>query len=254
MKKLASIALGLGLVGLSSSASAQTTGTFGESGTLAIHAATGAPMISSGFGLVSAGATPTLGLQTNRFGTENCNPGPGGTQVCTESTTSITSFYVNPRIHYFVIDNLSIGGEALIATFSGSVKTVSGGTTVERDLDDTPTAFGLMPIVGYNIALGERFSLWPQGGIGFRRVSSEDLNDLNDANDDVENRETWWFFNADVPFMLHIAPHFALGAGPGVTVTLSQSRSSESRGVTVTQDGFSTTQFRWFNAHLVGWF
>ncbi len=254
MKKLATVALGLTLFGLTSTASAQTTGTFGEAGTLAIHAATGSPMLG-GSSLVGAiGATPTLGFQTNRFGRENCTGGPGGTQVCTDTTTSITSFYLNPRVHYFLIDNLSIGGEVLFATFTGSVTTESGSTKVERDLDGTPTALGILPMVGYNIALSERFSIWPQGGIGYRRVSSDDLNDVNDPNDDVESRENWWFLNVDVPFMLHIAPHFALGAGPGITVTLSQSVSNESRGTTVTQDGFSATHFRWFNAHLVGWF
>ena len=254
MKKLASAALAIALGTLAWDSSAQTTVKFGEKGSLAIHAATGAPMLASTDTAVALGATPTLGFATTRYSSPEVCVGT----TCTTTRTSITGFYINPRIHYFAIDNLSIGGEVLFATFSGSTttETTSGGATrtTERDFDRAPTAFGLMPIVGYNIALGDKFSIWPQGGIGFRRITSTDVNDVNNPNDDVEYARTWWFVNVDVPFLLHIAPHFAIGAGPGITVTLSETESQKVAARTDSLSGYATTQFRWFNAHLIGYF
>lgn len=259
MKKFASAAVGIALCTFAWSSQAQET-KFGDSGTLAIHAATGSPMLGAvpvqNGGHFAIGATPTLGFQTSKYSTpEICD-----NNSCDETTTTLTSFYVNPRIHYFVIENLSIGGEVMFATFSGEsefrrrdLRTNTTGT-VTRDVDEAPTAFGIMPMIGYNIRLGQKFSIWPHGGIGYRHVGMTDLNDVNDPTDDRDTNFNWWFFNADVPFLLHIAPHFALGAGPGVTVSLSHSRSETFRNIETSQSGWTTTQFRWFNAHLIGYF
>jgi hypothetical protein len=230
------------------------TGKLGEKGTLAIHAATGSPMLAAANSPVQAGATPTLGLSTTTFGSpENCSA-----VSCTTARVRATGFYINPRMHYFVIDNLSIGGEVLFSTWSGkSIREVRDRNTgvireTTTDLDTAPTGFGIMPMVGYNIALGEKVSLWPQGGIGFRRFGYTEPGTA--PNPDIDRAEAWWFLNVDVPFLIHIAQHFELGAGPGVTVTLSQSYSTTAGARTDTVSGYSTTVFRWFNAHLIGYF
>ncbi len=255
MKKLASVAASLAVFAIAWSSQAQET-KFGDKGTLAIHAATGSPMLAADYNRFAIGATPTLGFQTSRF----TEPERCAGNNCIESTLSVTSFYLNPRVHFFPIENLSIGGEVLFATFSGSLETRNrdvrnnATTTVKRDLDEAPTAFGIMPMIGYNIRISPRFSIWPHGGIGFRWVGSTDPNDPNDPADDIDTSFKWWFFNADVPFMLHIAEHFSLGAGPGITVSLSHSRTETFRGVDTSTSGFTTTSFRWFNAHLIGYF
>lgn len=230
---------------------AAADGALGSKGSVALHVATGSPMLVSGdlgfFGGQS-GATPTLGLQTNRYtDREDCN-----NVRCVTDRTSVTALYLNPRVHYFVIDNLSVGGELLVASFSGETETEtralpSGATqTVTTKLEGAPGAFGLMPTVGYNVALGERFSLWPQGGIGFRRATwSVTTRDY---------AERWWFLNVDVPVLFHVAPHFDVGVGPGLTLTLAQSRDVPDGSVTFTYSGYSTTMVRWFNAHVVGTF
>lgn len=256
-KTFASAAVGIALVASAGGAhAADVAGQLGEKGTLAIHVATGSPMLSASpnlpmFGGI-AGATPTLGLQTNTYtGREQCN---GNNTVCETNKTSITSIYVNPRIHYFVIDNLSIGGELLLASFSGETETETvnkvNGTSqkVTTKLDDAPGAFGLMPLVGYNIALGSKVSLWPQGGIGFRRSTWKRY------APDRDYAERWWFINVDVPFMIHVAPHLEIGAGPGLTLNLSQSVDIPQNNATVTYSGYSQHVFRWFNAHIVGYF
>lgn len=255
MKRFASAAVGIALATFATgSQAADIAGQFGEKGTLALHVATGSPMLASSpslpiFGGL-AGATPTLGLQTTRFtDREDCN-----NVRCTTARTSVTSLYLNPRLHYFVIDNLSIGGELLLASFSGETETetriLSSGAkeTITTKLDNAPGAFGLMPMIGYNIALGSKFSLWPQGGIGFRRATWKRY------APDREFAERWWFLNVDVPFLIHVAPHLEIGAGPGITLTLGQSLDIPENNVTRTYSGYATTTFRWFNAHVVGYF
>jgi hypothetical protein len=247
MKKLASVAVSLTLCTIAWSSQAQEI-KFGDKGTLAVHAATGSPMLETAFSQIRLGATPTLGFQTTTFSEpEECGePSPGR---CETNSARYTTFYLNPRIHFFPIDNLSIGGEILFATFSGKTITerTNPGERIERDASFAPTGFGIMPTIGYNIRISDKFSIWPHGGIGFRRFAW-------DPNPDTELSESWWFFNADVPFMLHIAPHFSIGAGPGATITLDQSSKRRFRGVADPENDYSTTMIRWFNAHLIGYF
>lgn len=257
MKRFASAAVGISLLtfAVGSQAADDMAGKLGEKGTLAIHAATGSPMLGNAADTpIQMGATPTLGFSTVTFSEpETCTP-----TTCTARRVRATGFYINPRLHYFVIDNLSIGGELLFATFSGkSIRDIrnvntNATNTTEVELSTAPTGFGLMPMIGYNIALGDKVSLWPQGGIGFRRFGYTEPQ--NAPNPDIETSETWWFVNVDVPFLIHIAPHFELGAGPGATFTLSQSYSRTAGARTDTVSGYATTAFRWFNAHLIGYF
>jgi hypothetical protein len=243
MKKLASVAASVAVFAIAWSSQAQET-KFGDKGTLAVHAATGSPMLETSFAGLRLGATPTLGFQTSTFSNpETCARPP----TCETVKYRYTSFYFNPRIHFFVIDNLSIGGEVLFATFSARQITEQKNPdrTIDEKIDESPTGFGIMPMIGYNIRISDKFSIWPHGGIGFRHFGWEEPNE--------EWSENWWFFNADVPFMLNIAPHFSIGAGPGATFTLSQNRKRTFLGRSEDFD-HGTTMWRWFNAHLIGYF
>jgi len=71
---------------------------------------------------------------------------------------------------------------------------------------------------------------------------------------DRDYAERWLFLNVDVPFLIHVAPHLEIGAGPGITLTLGQSLDIPENNVTRTYSGYSTTTFRWFNAHILGYF
>jgi hypothetical protein len=166
-----------------------------------------------------------------------------------QSSTRATAFYINPRAHYFVIDHLSIGGEVLFATISAKNIEKRNGATTETTAD-APNALGIMPIIGYDISITDKFSIWPQGGIGLRHAW---FTHVNNRPPDTDFSENWWFFAADVPFMFHLVPHFSLGVGPGVTVTLSKTQSASQGGITVSED-HSTFQVRWLSATLVGWF
>jgi hypothetical protein len=245
MKKLLSIStLGV-VVAVASAANAQTKDSaFDAKGTIAIQALTGAPLLASDVLGADLGSTPILGLNTTTHSGPEHNE--GGAVV--QDSTRVTAFYINPRVHYFIIDHLSIGGEVLFATFSAKAIEKRNGATTETDTP-APNALGLMPLIGYDIAITDKFSIWPQGGIGFRRGWYT----TPSPRGDIDHGESWWLFAADVPFMFHPVPHFSLGVGPGVTFTLSKSQSVKQGGVTVSED-HTTTQIRWLSATLVGWF
>lgn len=223
----ASLATSLVLVGLTSAAHADepapapapaasskasavngdTTNHFGEKGTVAVHVTTG-PMI----GGLTNGGTPTFGLETQKTKPEN------------GEETSNTYFYVNPRIHYFLVHNVSIGGELLVAKAPG----------------DT-TAWGLMPKVGFDLLFGESVSFYPQAGVGFRHAGS----DVVSSN--------WLFADIDLPLLFHPVPHLAIGLGPQFTFTLYEKTKADTAAGSI-ESKTSRTSYRWLTAHLIGWF
>jgi hypothetical protein len=87
------------------------------------------------------------------------------------------------------------------------------------------------------------FSIWPRGGIGFVSASFSGAG-LPDRSDSM------WFFFADVPFLVHPVEHFFIGAGPGVTFSLSHSVKNNN----VSQDGDTLTSFRLLSAVIGGYF
>jgi hypothetical protein len=256
----ASIVTGLALLAVATPAAAQrATGRFGEKSTIAVHVATGSPMLQHYRNVdvrtstPEIGATPTLGFETTtRRGPDRECDGSGR---CEQDRSSWTVFYLAPRLHYFVIDNLSIGGEFLLGFGGGTLTTRErDGRERERDIG-VGTFFGVAPMIGYNVQISDSFSIWPQGGIGFRRFGYTDDRGTPVTTDDIDISHNVWFFTADVPFLLHLAPHFAIGAGPGLTVSFSDKWTySDPRGGSVTTPNYGLTNIRWFNAHVIGWF
>lgn len=199
-----------------------TTNHFGEKGTLALHITTG-PMI----GGLSSGGTPTFGIETRKVKPE------GG------ETDSRTYFYLNPRIHYFIVHNISIGGEILFARAAGEAG------------DSTRTGWGFMPKLGFDLLLGEKFSFYPQAGLGYRRItwSSRIPGVAGVPAQEIDVGESWIFADVDVPLFYHPVPNLAIGVGPQFTFTLAQWRKSGDA-----EQDLTTTSFRWLTAHLMGWF
>jgi hypothetical protein len=241
MKKLVAVSAALMVVALSASANAQTDlSPFGVKGTFAIDAQGGTTLLI-GDDPQNFGLTPFLGWHFRHRTTEPANPG-GNYQ-----TRKDNIFYLNPGVDYFVIDNLSIGGEVLFALSGGARTDHFGNGTPDRTADtQSGTYFGLMPRVGYNIALSNLFSIWPRGGIGFQTVSYSGAN----AQD---RSETAWFVFADVPFLLHPVEHFFIGAGPGVTFSLGHSYK-EGGATQKSRDGTTITDFRLLSFVMGGYF
>ena len=238
MKKLVAVSAALVVGAISASASAQTDlSPFGVKGTFAIDAQGGTTLFAPGGAATSVGMTPFLGWSF-RHQTEPADPARN------TQTTKENAFYLNPGVDYFIIDNLSIGGEVLFALTGTSITTHprNGGGDVSAD-GPSGTYFGLMPRVGYNIPLSSLFSIWPRGGIGLQTASFS-------GGGTPDSSETVWFMFADVPFLLHPVEHFFIGAGPGVTFSLSHSVKSNG----VSRDGDTLTDFRLLSAVMGGYF
>lgn len=130
-----------------------------------------------------------------------------------------TNLGQNWALDYFVIDNLSIGGQVSYATNNdGETKTLS-----------------VAPRVGYNIALGDDFSIWPQLTVIYTSQTDED--EVNNVT--VESKSSAFGLGLNVPVLYHITNHFFLGIGPFVNTQLS---NSVKVGDADSQDGPKTTQ------------
>jgi hypothetical protein len=109
---------------------------------------------------------------------------------------SVTDIVVAPSADVFVVRGLSLGGKVTYSGVYGSgfapVETVSTG-----------------PRVGYNLSLGERFSLWPTASVAYSMSRESGL-----RSDAVSA-------SGYVPVLAHLASHFFVGFGPTVTFATS---------------------------------
>ncbi len=102
-----------------------------------------------------------------------------------------TRFELRPALDYFVIQNLSIGGAVEFDYTSGTPNS---------------TVFRIAPEVGYEVALTDTWSIWPQVALSLAFPNPGDPG------------VTLVLF---VPFLLHPAEHFFFGIGPGLSQDLT---------------------------------
>ena len=190
---------------------------FGKSGQLAISwdQALGTPFVvagSSGAGL--GGLAPLVpgswSLIDFQYLSLNNNGG------------SATQFGLAPAADFFVIDNLSVGGQLLFSLASTSP---SQGSGVSQ------TTFGIGPEVGYNVGITDNISVWPKVFFGYQSASVSN----NGGSSSVGAIGVY------VPFLYHPAPHFFLGIGPNFATQIISSVSPGNGGASV--DGYKATSF-----------
>ena len=116
---------------------------------------------------------------------EAAPPPTNGNQV-----THATTFWLAPSFDYFVIEHWSIGGLLELASTSGSVDVpLNAGVSQSHDLP-TLTSFTLLPRVGYMFAIGDRWGIWPRGGLGFV-TKSLNTNVNNAANNNGNTKDSF---------------------------------------------------------------
>jgi len=103
-----------------------------------------------------------LGFAYQSYSQDTGNPGQS-------AAVHLTTFWIAPSADFFVIDHLSIGGLVQVATTSGSTDLTTNGVTQTNSLDSI-TTFTFLPRVGWLFALGDRWGIWPRGGLGFTSV------------------------------------------------------------------------------------
>jgi len=106
---------------------------------------------------------------------------------------------LRPSVDYFLKENLSVGGAVAL------------GTTF-REGDD-PVELGVRLRAGYNVPLNEKVTVWPTLGVGLVHV------------DQLLASGTFFEIAITAPFLVHLAPHFFVGGGPGLITQLGDSTS-----------------------------
>lgn len=104
------------------------------------------------------------------------------------------SFFINlqPAADTFLKDNISLGGFVKL-----SVSFQSG---------ENPLTVGLGVRAGYNIPMNQMVSVWPRLGLAVEHMSETD--------------RTFLEISLTAPFLVHLAPHFFVGGGPGLITQL----------------------------------
>jgi len=123
---------------------------------------------------------------------------PGGA-LGYESDSKALFISLNPSADYFLQENLSIGASLGLSTA----------------LSDGPDLLlvSLKVRAGYNIPMNDKMSVWPQLGLGIGHA-------------DIGIADTTYFeVTINAPFLYHLAPHFYIGAGPGLTTVLGDDTS-----------------------------
>jgi hypothetical protein len=97
---------------------------------------------------------------------------------------------LQPAADYFFKENLSLGGSVTLAT------------AFQRGED--PLTVGLGVRAGYNIPMNSTVSVWPRLGLSVAHT--------NEFGGD----RTYLEISLTAPFLVHLAPHFFVGGGPGL--------------------------------------
>jgi hypothetical protein len=110
-----------------------------------------------------------------------------------------TTFSLKPALDYFVIDRLSVGGAVGLQFFG------------PPSPQPNSTVFTIEPEVGYELALSDTWSFWPQASLPMTFPSG--------ANASLA-------LVLFVPFLVHPAEHFFFGIGPGLSQGLTSNPST----------------------------
>jgi hypothetical protein len=116
-----------------------------------------------------------------------------------QTDTDVSTLTLAPALDYLFAPHVSVGGQVLF-------KYEKRGTAATR--------FGLLPRVGYDLPLGDVFSMFAKGGLAISHVSF--------GGDEA----TVFSLFFDVPFLFHPVPHFFIGIGPHLEVGLAGSGAS----------------------------
>jgi hypothetical protein len=127
------------------------------------------------------------------------------------------SVTVSPALHYFVVDNVSLG-LALGVTYTDDKGYASDGTLVENK----GTTVSVAPELGVNIPFGDAVSWWLRGAVGFESnryttsIAAPSPTGTSSFAAPLPLSQDGAWFSLYFPLLLHPAPNFFFGAGPNV--------------------------------------
>lgn len=173
-----------------------------------------------------------VGLQVERYGV-NVDTG-GGTSAT--DVIHATTVWLAPQADYFVIPHLSIGGLIEIASTSRSEdRPLNAAVTQNFDLGSS-TDITFLPRIGWMFALGDRFGIWPRGGIGYASVHGS----LGAGGGTFSGV----ILNATCPFLYRINETFFVDLSPDLTFI----PGSQTTSVNATQTQSQSASYLQFGA------
>jgi hypothetical protein len=199
LSMLAAAALAAAVVLAGSRAQADPAQGFGDSGQLAISS----------------------DMQLSFIG-ETVSPAQG-------SGSSGSQIVLAPAADFFVIPNLSVGGQLFFEFISPAAPNSS-----------TTVGWGVGPRVGYDLAFAENFSVWPRAYFLFEALSTS-------SGAGASSVGTLGLF---APVLWHPIPHFFIGLGPFAQTDLlskvAPPGGSSTTGSKTTEYGVLSTIGGWF--------
>ena len=181
----------------------------------------------------AASAAPPLEAPpavTERFGRRGQYVLTGATSLGFSSTAyshseaSSVAFSISPGVDFFVADHVSLG---LDFTYGYNDTTGYGadGSVVEI----STSSYGLGARLGLNLPLGDVFSIYFRTTVGFSEANSKESlisgPSYSVASGPLpvnENHSRGAYLVLYAPLLVHLAPHFFVGAGPSLYHDLSR--------------------------------
>jgi hypothetical protein len=242
------------------SAAAQARGELGEKGQFIFSADRLVPIL--GYTNNSAAASASGGAISLFYGNNSwggTGAGAGGVAAWGNPT-----FYTVPRLgfDYTVIQNLTVGGNFVVAfPTGGNVSSCTGNTCVQND---TPggNVWGLAPRVGYVIAIPDMMAIWLRGGLSYYHSNASVAGAVPLGCPSANTTDTSGVFGLDLEPQFVIAPitHFAFEVGPtldwgfaGNTTNETPTLGAPCGTTTKTSYGY-TSLYLGVTGGLFGWF
>lgn len=131
---------------------------------------------------------------------------------------------------YFVIPHLSIGAALGAQWLSDSPTSNTNGSSGPLFV------LHVGPRVGYDLAIADKVSIWPQIGVDYRIYSETTTQvivngSISPSSQNVTSTSSAFGLTAMVPFLLHPAHGFFVGAGPVFYTEFSNSQSTSGQSV-----------------------
>jgi hypothetical protein len=171
---------------------------FISAGLIALATGIGAPALADGTfgspGQLAVSGDMQFTVQGQSYSAPNGQIAPG----------SSTTVALAPAADFFVVQGFSVGGQFIYAHASQN-SPVQGTASVSED------GFGIAPRVGYNVALGDTFSIWPKVFFEYETTT------ISNGGGSASALSVGVY----VPVLVHPARHFFLGLGPNVQTELS---------------------------------
>jgi hypothetical protein len=181
----------------------------GEKGTLAIDQISGmrASQIGQTAGISYAGP---IGFMHNQLSEHSLDANDN-----TSTTVNSNSIWLAPSLDLFIIDHLSVGLLAEIMYTWSSEDIPRNPNVTETVTLPSTTSITLLPRIGYLIALGDRFALWPRLGIGWAHRETV----IGNADNAVRDSFNAPVFDLDVSVLYRVNETFFLRGAPEVAFT-----------------------------------